>query len=186
MKATLDKEAIKIAYAAATPDYKRPVLQYVLIGSGKIVAADGYMLAMRAILTEPEKGDTILVEAKALLQAHRILGGDELVIESNDDEKTATIKSNNEKHNALTIDISTNLLDAKFPGYTQVIPKDTRKAYVALQTNLLSKIIKTVGADSGKGIKIKVREPTDTVEIHCKGTDIYVMPYYTPEEEETQ
>lgn len=183
MKVTLDKEAIKIAYAAADPKVEmRVVLQYVSIGNGEIVAADGYMLARRTIPIEAQDGETILVNAKAILQAHKLLKGDYLIIETNEDGKTALITSDAKRTDTLSISISTNLLDAKYPAYTHIVPKTKRLAYVALQANLIVKILKTSSADGNVAVKLKVRTPTDPVEIHVNETDIYIMPYFVPEE----
>jgi DNA polymerase III sliding clamp (beta) subunit (PCNA family) len=183
MKAILDEDAIKIAYAAALCD-TRPILEHLAIGNSEVMAADGFMLARRSIQTEPKKGRVVLIKAKAILKAHKILGGDELVIEIQKGGKTATIKSNNDRTNCITVDVVAPLLqDGKFPKYKQLIPKSERKAYVCLQANMIAKMLKITGAESGRGIKLKVREPTTPVEIHSRNTDIYLMPYFMPEEE---
>lgn len=181
MKAILDSQAIKIAYAVAPPKVKRPILECVKIGNSKIVAADGFMLAIRTITTDPEEGEEILIKAKALLEAKAILKAETLLIESQDG-KTATISSESKRENALNITITTDIVEGKFPMYQQVIPKSERKAYVALQANIVAKLLKTTSSDDGIAMKIKVREPADPVEIHIRDTDIYVMPYFVPEE----
>lgn len=184
MKAILSKEAIKIANVAVF-DETRPILEHVAIGNGEIVAADGFILARRPISTEPQEDEVILIKAKAILEAHRILKGDELTIETQEDGQTATIKSNNDEANCITVDVTVPLLqDSKFPNYQNIIPKTKRKAYVALQASIVAKTLRVIGADSGRAIKFKIREPEQPVEIHSGGTDVYVMPYYVPEEPE--
>jgi len=183
MKATLNEDAIKIAYAAAF-DETRPILEHVVIGNGEIAAADGFLLARRPIPTESQEGEVILIKAKAILEAHRILKGDELIIETQGDNKTASIKSNNDKANCIIVDVSAPLLqDGKFPAYQHVIPRVKRKAYVALQASLIAKMLRVTGSDSGRAIKIKVRKPEEPVEIHSNQTDVYMMPYFVPEAE---
>lgn len=182
MKATLTKEAIRIAYAAGQKS-TRPVLQCVSIGNSEIVAADGFMLARRSIQTEPTNGEAILVNAKGLLEACRILKTDEVIIESGEDNKTATIKRATEPESGLVISITTTLIEGKFPAYTQIVSKTERKAYVALKASLLAKLLKAVGLESESFIKIKVREPNDPVEIHGDDTDAYLMPARLPEDQ---
>ena len=181
MKATLTKEAIRIAHTASDSKDSRVLLQCVCIGNSEIVAADGFMLARRSIQTEPANGEAILVNAKELLEACRILKTDEVIIESGEDNKTATIKRATEPESGLAI--TTTLIEGKFPAYTHIVPKTKRKAYVALQASLLAKLLKAVGSDSGFFIKIKVREPNDPVEIHGDDTDVYLMPAHLPEDQ---
>lgn len=181
MRATLDKAAIKIAYATASSDEKRPVLECVKIGNSEIVATDGYILVRRPITTDPEHGEEILINGKAILEAKTILKAEVLVIESQDG-KTATISNVNKKGGNLNITLTANLLEAKFPQFAHIIPKSQRKAYVALQVGIVAKILKASTSDSAKAIKIKVREPTVPVEIRIDDTEIYAMPYMVPED----
>lgn len=179
MKATLDKAAIKISYAAGTPEVHREVLECVQIGNGKIVAADGYILAQREIPTEPKQGETILVKAKAILEAQKILKADSLIIETQDG-KTATIYTEDKHDGHLAVTLTTPLMDAKFPNWDEVLPKTERKAYIALSRKMLVKILKSTDEDDAV-FKIKVREPHEAVEIHNGDATIAVMPMSVPE-----
>lgn len=180
MRATLDKAAIKIAYAAGTPKEHREVLECVQIGNGKIVAADGFLLAQREIPTEPKEGEVMLVKAQAILAAQKILKTDSLIIETQDG-KTATIYTEAKHDGHLAITLTTPLMDAKFPNWDKVLPKTERKAYVALARNLLVKILKSTDEDDAL-FKIKVREPHEPVEIHNGDVTIAVMPMSAPED----
>ena len=185
MKAILDKKAINIAYAAAGPkhgDMKRPILYHVAIGNGEIVATDGFMLARRTVMTEPEEGEVILIDAKSLLEAHKLLKGGQLIIETQGDGKSASLTSDAENKGALNISIAVNLYDGKFPDYKPVLPKTERLAYVSLQARLVAKILKATSADGGVVIKMNVRTPTSPVEFHIDEADVYLMPYYVPED----
>ncbi|NCN42726.1 hypothetical protein GW916_15945 [bacterium] len=181
MRAILNKAAIKVAYATISPDEHRPVLECVKIGNNEIMATDGVMLVRKSITTDPKQGKEILIRGKALLEAKTILKAEELIIESQD-SKIATISNAKKREGILNITLTTKLLEAKFPDFTRVIPKSQRKAYVALQASMVAKIVKVTTSDSGKAIKIKVREPMEIVEMHIDDTDIYVMPYAVPEE----
>lgn len=182
MRATLDKAAIKIAYATATPKEigHREALECVQLGNGSIVAADGYILVRQEIPTEPKEGEAMLVKAKAILEAQKILKADSLIIETQDG-KTATIYTEDKNDDHLAITLTTPLLDAKFPNWNNVLPKTERKAYVALARKLLVKILKSTDGDDTV-FKIKIREPHEPVEIHNGDTTIAIMPMSTPEE----
>jgi DNA polymerase III sliding clamp (beta) subunit (PCNA family) len=182
MKVTLDKAAIKVAYGVGTQKEigHREVLECVQIGNGEIVAADGYFLVRREIPTEPKEGEIMLVKAKAILDAQKILKADSLIIETQDG-KTATIYTEDKSVGNLTITLTTPLMDAKYPNWDKVLPKTERKAYVALGRKLLVKILKSTDEDDTV-FKIKVREPHEPVEIHNGDTTIAVMPMSNPEE----
>ena len=176
MKATLDLAAIKVAYAAASKD-TRPILKHVKIGNGEIIACDGFILARRKIITEPETEEVMLVNAATILKTHKMLGGEQLIIESKEDG--VAIISNEEEDSPL---ISTQLLQAEYPEYEQITPTSERKAYVVLNTFYLAKLLKIVDLEKSIVVKIKVREPNEPVEILSHETTVYIMPYFSPEE----
>ena len=176
MKATLDLAAIKVAYAAASPETERPILAHVKIGNGEIVACNGFVLARKAIQTEPEN-EVMLVDAATILKTHKMLGGKQLIIESKEDG--VAIISNEKEDSPL---ISMQLLQAVYPEYRQIIPTSERKAYVALNISHLANVLKITDSENSAVVKIKVREPTEPVEICSNETTIYLMPYYAPEE----
>ena len=180
MKAILDKAAIRIAYATTNPKEKRVILEHVQIGNSEIVGANGYILLHRAIPTDPKKGQVILVNAKAILEAAKILRTDRLVIKTRD-SKTATITTEDKREDVLSISITIPLLDAEFPKFDGILPKTNRKAYVALSRTLLTTMLKATDGEC-EGFRIKVRGPTDCLEIYNGETKILAMPYHLPEE----
>ena len=174
MKATLDREALQVALAAAPNDMTRPILECVRIGNGEILAADGFIIAKKHIETTPKKGKEILVKAQDIREAARIIQGN-ILLETLDDNVAVL------KNEAGTIQVKTLLLDGKYPKTNNVIPKKERKAYVALQKKLLFQILKIAEPTEGIVLQFKIREPHEPIEVIADDTTMYVMPIYHPE-----
>ena len=145
MKATLNRDAMKIAYAAAANDSNRPVLEYVRIGDGEIVATDGFILASRPVQTVPKKGGEVTVLARNILDF--LEGGyEELTITT--DRKKQLYLSGRKAYATRTI--TTGLSDLKFPKYRQVISKADKKATIAstgFTLSVLSQALKVLDRD---------------------------------------
>jgi len=170
MKAILDQEAIKIAYMASKKP-ERPVLTSCKIGEGKIVACDGYILAERPIPTEPETGESILVGANDIIRAAKMWRVKNLTIESVDASQ-ATISYSDDIYN---YSMKTHLIQGQYPHYERNYPTTERKAYVALNAQLLNRMLKV--AESGTIIiKLKIREPHEIVEFITNETKGLIMP----------
>ena len=135
MKAILNREAMKIAYAAAVNDSHRPVLEYVRIGDGEIAAADGFILARRPVQTTPKEGGAVLVLARTILE-YLEEGCKELTITT--DRKKKLHLSARKGHGKRTI--TTDLCTLKFPSYKQVV-HDAQKSETASITGFTLSIL---------------------------------------------
>jgi len=180
VKATLSKEATRIAYIADDIGC-RPILGQIKIEHGKATACDGFMMVQVPAEMENEE-DCILIEAKDILKAKK-LGGrglEKLVIES--DGKTASIEIIGGEHSGTKI--ASEIPKGNYPLVEQLFPTTERQAYVALSARLLRKLLMTISIDAI--IKIRVREQTQAVEFivengksHC-----VMMPLFIQEESE--
>lgn len=177
MKAILDKQAIKLAYVAATDSDCRPILQCVRIGDGKIVASDGFMMAVRTIKTEPESGEHILLNASKLLQAKKILEKGDLLIESSPDNKAISISN----------ETSTVLADnenGNYPNYDVIMPVTPYKAFVGIDATRLAKILKAADTTNQMTLclKTKIREKMDPIVMQSGDTTMLLMPMTVQED----
>jgi DNA polymerase III subunit beta len=120
-------EAVRQVARAASHDEGRPLLTGVLVsrvdGSIRMVATDSYRMAMRDLPdsnTIPGEED-LLVPARALSELQRLPSGS--VSEGSDTNKVGVAASSNE----ITfwqgnVQISTRLLEGRYPDYKQLIP----------------------------------------------------------------
>jgi DNA polymerase III sliding clamp (beta) subunit (PCNA family) len=180
MKAYLDEGAIRIAYAAAIKEESRLVLQCVKIGSGEILACDGFMMARRKVPIDATSNDeTILINAQIILAAHKMLKGSQLIIE-NKDKEFASIT--NEEKDSPAINVS--LCQDKYPSLPTTEYETVRKAYVAIEKSRLLQLLKATNTtgDGAHAMKLRIREPKDPIEIKIGKTTATLMPYYAPEE----
>lgn len=180
MKATLTKEALRIAYIANNRN-ARPALGQVKIEQGKAIVCDGFMLAQVPAEMENEK-DCMLIEAKDILKAKK-LGGrglEKLVIES--DGENASIEIVGGEHSGEKI--TSEIFKGSCPQLKQLFPTTERQAYIALNARYLRKLLKMVNIDAI--IKIRVRNPIQTAEFVVEDNNIYslIMPNFIEEESE--
>ena len=120
-------EAVRQVARAASHDEGRPLLTGVLVsrvdGSIRMVATDSYRMAMRDLPdsnTIPGEED-LLVPARALSELQRLPTG--ALSEGSDTNKVGVAASSNE----ITfwqgnVQISTRLLEGRYPDYKQLIP----------------------------------------------------------------
>ena len=139
MELTLTKAQRNVAHAASTED-SRPILCTVLIGDGKITAADGYILAEAEIAKVPESnGQTFLIPAVDILKSKdcKSLGG---VILTEQDGKVMLMGAGI---------LVTTPLDGSFPHTAQLYDGlDTPVFEISLGVNILQKMLKVCGKDS--------------------------------------
>jgi DNA polymerase-3 subunit beta len=120
-------EAVRQVVRAASHDEGRPLLTGVLLSrvdsSLRMVATDSYRMAMRDLAgaaTIPGEED-LLVPARALSELQRLPTG--TISEGSDTDKVGVAASSNE----ITfwqgnVQISTRLLEGRYPDYKQLIP----------------------------------------------------------------
>ena len=176
MKATLDKQALRVALAADNGSNNRPILECVKIGNGEIIACDGFTFAKCQIATEPLQGEEILINAKDIMAMARMIQHGNIILESHDEKVTF-------KNEESTISIVAKLQDGNYPNTNEMLPKTERRAYVALSKAVLGKILEIMEPSDDVLLKFKVREPSQPVIVISGNTTIYAMPMYRPEEE---
>jgi DNA polymerase III sliding clamp (beta) subunit (PCNA family) len=176
MKAILDRMALQIALAADSGGSGRPILECVKIGNSEIMASDGYIFAKCQIATEPLEGEEILINARDIIGAARMIQHGTITLESHDGE--ATLKDEDG-----SISIVTKLQHGKYPNTYEMVPKTERKAYVALSKDMLSKVLEIAKPSDDVLLKFKVREPSQPIVVVSGDVTIYAMPMYRPEEE---
>jgi DNA polymerase-3 subunit beta len=112
-------EAVRQVVRAASHDDARPLLTGVLLsrvdGSMRMVATDSYRMAMRDLAgTDSIAGDDdLLVPARALAELQRLPAG--TISEQSDTNNEITMWQGN-------VQISTRLLEGRYPDYKQLIP----------------------------------------------------------------
>ena len=120
-------EAVRQVVRAASHDDARPLLTGVLLsrvdGSMRMVATDSYRMALRDLAgTDSIAGDDdLLVPARALAELQRLPAG--TISDQSDTNKVGVAATNNE----ITmwqgnVQISTRLLEGRYPDYKQLIP----------------------------------------------------------------
>lgn len=176
MKAILDRQALQIALAADDGGSGRPILEWVKIGNGEIVACNGFIFAKCGIATEPLEGEEILIDAKDILAAARMIQYGRVVLDSHG--ATATVTNED-----ASISIIVKLQEGKYPNTKEMLPKTERKAYVALSKDILSKVLEITKPSDDVLLKFKVRECSQPVVVISGDVTIYAMPMYRPEDE---
>ncbi len=135
---TVSASAFKIALSqvvlAASSDVQKHHLTAVLMASIprgiRLVATDGYRLAMREIVgMSSASEDLFLIPARALAELQRLLDmSDEITIRFN--EIDATFQSP-------TMTLTTRLINAEYPTYQSIIPKNNTNNAVINREELL-------------------------------------------------
>jgi len=136
----LTKEQRNVAHAASV-DTARAILCTVLIGDGKIVATDGFILAEAEIDHDPkDNGKTLLIQAADILKSkdNRLLGG---VVLSTNGGGNATLEG---------VDtLVTTPQDGGFPNYKQLYEGlDNEVLKIGMTSNVLQKLLKVCGKDA--------------------------------------
>lgn len=142
LEVILTKQQRQVARAAAKED-TRPVLQGAKIGNGKIIAADGFILAECPV--ESKGNAVVLVDAASLVKAKDVkeMGGTPLVYNGNGEAKLLT------KDSALTLPC----IDGTYPNIDALYPKEDEVFHIAISPTIL----KQVAAIAGEETLIKFR-----------------------------
>lgn len=158
------KQAIAQTVITASHDDTRPVLTGVLChsnGDGLYFAAtDGYRLAEKRVVKTKE---TIraLIPAPTLQEVARVIPDDVEDVELLFDESQV-------RFNIGDIEITSRLIDGKFPDYEQLIPKQTDIVSEITTAELvrITKIASLFARESGGSITIHTDQASATVSIH--------------------
>jgi DNA polymerase III subunit beta len=151
-------KAVEQTQMAASTDEARPVLTGVLMqvqqGNLTLAATDGHRLAVRKLPAggSPELEASLIVPARALAELARVLKGEP------DQVELIISKARNQiffkaGHSELT----SRLIDGKYPNYAQVIPSKS-STKVKLATSELTQTVRAVSLfarDSANVIRVK-------------------------------
>jgi DNA polymerase-3 subunit beta len=164
MNASTLKKAIAQTIITTSHDDTRPVLTGVLChsheGSLYFAATDGYRLAERKLVAVK---DTIsaLIPASTLADVAR-------VIPDETDEIEMLIDDSQVRFRIDDIEVTSRLIDGKFPDYRQLIPNDTEIHVVVNKAELsrITKIASLFARESGGSVTIKTDASDKTISIH--------------------
>ncbi len=152
--------AVDQTQMAASTDEARPVLTGVLVrvegGNVTFAATDGHRLAVRT-LAASGAGDleaSLIVPARALAELSRVLKG-----ETDKIEIIVSKARNQIFFRAGTSELTSRLIDGKYPNYSQVIPSKS-STKVRVSTSELMQTVRAVSLfarDSANVIRMKVQ-----------------------------
>lgn len=134
------KAALAQVVPAASIDAQKHHLSAVLMtataGGIRLVATDGYRLAMRDIAgTNPTSADSFLIPARALAELQRLLDmSTEISVRFNDLD--ASFQSP-------TMILTTRLINSEYPPYEQIIPKANPNTAIVNRGELLDALRRT-------------------------------------------
>ena len=138
-KVTLPQKALRellllVQFSMAQQDIRYYLNGMLLVLEGtqmKVVATDGHRLsyASGTIPKQAEKREVILPR-KAVLELARLLA-------ENDDPVDIEVFASQVRFRFGTIELTTKIIDGKFPDYTRVIPSNYQKHIVVERTQLL-------------------------------------------------
>lgn len=140
IESKLFKSALAQVVQAASTDPLKHHLSAVLMASTekgiRLVATDGYRLAMRDIVgTSPLSSDSFLIPSRALAELQRLLDmSDEITVRFN--EIDATFQS-------AKLVLSTRLINADYPPYLTIIPKNNSNSATVNKEDLLDALRRT-------------------------------------------
>jgi DNA polymerase-3 subunit beta len=161
------KDALAQVVLAASKDAQKHNLSAVLLASTdkgiRLVATDGYRLAMRDIVgTSAASPDSILIPAPALVELLRLLDmSDEITIRFNDLD--ATFQSP-------TMTLSTRLINAEYPPYQTIIPKNNTNTATVNREELLDALRRTRVLASEMA-PVRVRMSSEGIRLTVQLTD---------------
>lgn len=158
------KQAISQTVVTASRDDTRPVLTGVLFhtNQGKLymAATDGYRLSER-IVTETDQEIRALIPAPTLQEISRIISeeNDEVTLHFDDSQVRFLIGDN---------EITSRLIEGKFPDYQQLIPKETDILATVKVSELtrITKIASLFARESGGSVTLRADEAEKTLSIH--------------------
>lgn len=169
--AGLRKMIDQVVFAAAT-DESRPTLTGVEVsfkGERLVMAAtDGYRLSVRSVLVDHQLDDdmTVIIPARSLGELARVIG-------DADDERPVQVtvtqarnqilfrvwgKGNEARGAFLKVDVVSSLIDARFPDYRAIIPKNYTTRTVVSTESLLKavRVAQLFARDNSNIIRVAV------------------------------
>ena len=156
----------QVVQAASTDQNKHNLSAVLLASTGKairLVATDGYRLAMRDIEGEHTGSeDSFLIPARALAELQRLLDmSDEITVRFNDLD--ATFQSPK-------MTLSTRLINAEYPPYQTIIPKNNPNSAIVNREELLDALRRTRVLAS-EMTPVRMRMSTEGIRLTVQLTD---------------
>jgi DNA polymerase-3 subunit beta len=157
-----------VQYAMAQQDIRYYLNGLLLVTEGKdlrVVATDGHRLsyAVTALSTEQEKTEVILPR-KAILELARQLN-------DNDDPLDVAIHANQVRFRFGDVDLTTKVIDGKFPDYQRVIPSNYEK-HIALDRDELQRALQRAAILSNEKFRgVRWMLTKDSLRISCSNNE---------------
>lgn len=170
LPSSLVKKAITQTILTASHDDTRPILTgiYLHQTDGKLymAATDGYRLSEKYLQDTTDEINAI-IPAQALQDVVRVMPDD-------CDEVVVLIDAQQVRFRLNDIEITSRLIDGKFPDYTQLIPKNTEVSFVGVkdELNRITKVASLFARESGGSITIKTDSVEKTVSIHSLASQL--------------
>lgn len=164
------KQAVSQTIITAGSDTTRPVLTgvfwHIVDGAIHLAATDGYRLAERSLM--PAEGDlAAIIPASTLQEVLRTLSDDTEEIEMLFDETQVRFRMSG-------VEITSRLIDGKYPDYRQLIPASSESTIVINTTEFMriTKIAGLFARASGGSITLTVSSEDQTLSIHSVASEL--------------
>ncbi len=153
------KEALAQVVIAASPDEARPVLSgvYLYIEDGNliVVATDSYRLAEKKLKLKNPPSDpklAVIVPARTIQELGRVLAEVQ-------GEVNIYLNDNQVMFEADSIELTSRLIEGKFPNYRQIIPATT-ETFITIDTSEFSRITKVANLfarENAGGVRLEIK-----------------------------
>lgn len=164
------KQAVSQTIVTASNDSTRPVLTgvywHIVDGNIYLAATDGYRLSERSLLAA-EGELSAIIPASTLQEVLRTLSDDIQEIEMLFDETQVRFRMNG-------IEITSRLIDGKYPDYRQLIPASSEST-ITINTTEFTRITKIAGLfarASGGSVTLTADSEKQTFSIHSVASEL--------------
>ena len=159
----------KADYAMAVQDIRYYLNGMLMIVEGNqlsVVATDGHRLAYANTITEQDLGEKkeFILPRKTVMELQRLL-------KDNDENVTIELSNNQIRFTFHNIELTSKLVEGKFPDYQKVIPKDYTKA-VHINRQVLQQALQRVAILSNEKFKgVRCLVEANTIKVSSTNTD---------------
>ncbi|NGP52082.1 DNA polymerase III subunit beta [Thioalkalivibrio sp. XN8] len=155
----------KTQFSMANQDvryYLNGMLLEVAAGIVRSVATDGHRLALCELSIDGMDAtpQQVILPRKGVLELQRLIGGD--------GECTVEIGSNHLRVALPGIQLTSKLIDGRFPDYDRVIPKESEAPMLADRAELADCLnrIRILANEKYKGVRVELKPGSVTVQAH--------------------
>ena len=165
------KEAVNQVIIATSNDTTRPALTGVYFntyeGSLYIAATDGYRLADKKFVDKVKSEIKVIVPTNALQEVIRSISDDM-------DEIEVLITDMQIRFRMGEIEITSKLIDASFPDYRQLIPKDIKNIITLDKAELIrmTKVAALFARESGGSIVCEAKKDEGTFSVSAVASEL--------------